>query len=79
MKAMNIQREKFKWDDDSNLPSNTQTVNAQQLAGLLLKARINFSRARSIELSKGNLDVNRIRRFLRDNGGFDWVLANVKD
>ena len=56
------------------MPSDSQTLNAQQLAGILLEARVNHPHAKFIEFSRGNHDINKIRRFLHDNGGLDWVL-----
>lgn len=70
------QKKKYQWDDNWNMPPATQTINAQQLAGRLLEAQVCHPNARFIEFSRGNNDINKVRRFLRENGGFDWVLGD---
>ena len=71
---MNLQQKKYGWDDDWKMPSSTETIDAQELATILLDSQANHPGARFIEFSRGNMDLNRTRRFLPDNGGHDWVL-----
>ena len=75
---MDMQKEKFQWDFEWKMPPDTQTLDARQIASLLLQAEINHPGAKAVEFSRGNHDMNKLRRFLRDNGGLDWVLGNLE-
>ena len=73
---MNMQKAKFNWDNEWNMPPDTHTLNASQLATILLEAQTNHSSARFVEFSRGNLDMSVLRRFLQENGGYEWVLGD---
>ena len=75
---MDLQKEKFEWDTEWNMPPDTQTLDARQIASFLLQAEINHPGAEAVEFSRGIHDVNKLRRFLCDNGGLDWVLGDLE-
>ena len=71
---MELQKKKFQWDNNYNFPPGTKLVNARQVASILHDAQCDHPEARFVEHTLGNADIKRLRRFLHDNGGRDWVL-----
>ncbi len=73
---MSKQKKKYNWDDNFELPAETKTMTAREVAKCLIDFRTDNPEAKFLEHTYGINDLQKVKNFL-DSGGHNlgWVLG----